>query len=187
MPKSPDLFFVSSNADKYREVQAILDSLGIHVGHVRHSLEEIQSHSLEKIAEKKARDAFDLFRIPVIVEDAGLFVQDLGGFPGPFSSYVFQTIGNRGILQLMRQNRNAMFVSVVAFCSEGVLKTFGARLSGRISRTQKGKGWGYDPIFIAGGEAKTFAQLDDKDTLSHRFRALKKFSRWYLRMRESNG
>ncbi|NDB47423.1 MAG: non-canonical purine NTP pyrophosphatase, partial [Nitrososphaeria archaeon] len=42
-------------------------------------------------------------------------------------------------------------------------------------------GWGYDPIFIPQGKTKTYAQIPDKDTLSHRYKALEKFASWFVR------
>jgi dITPase (EC 3.6.1.-) len=45
---------------------------------------------------------------------------------------------------------------------------------------KKGEGWGYDPIFIPKNMQKTFAQLNKKNVISHRYKALKKFSNWYL-------
>jgi XTP/dITP diphosphohydrolase len=41
---------------------------------------------------------------PIIIEDDGLFIKSLNGFPGQYSSYSFATIGNRGILKLMKEN-----------------------------------------------------------------------------------
>lgn len=194
MPGSFDLFFVSSNRSKYREAQSIAARFGIRLGLIQSALEEIQSCSLKEIAEKKALDAFDKFGRPVVVEDDGLFIDGLDGFPGPFSSYVFQTIGNDGILRLLmqqhqrRQNRKAKFVSVIAFCSGDASKSFEAKLFGSIAKTPRGRGWGYDPIFVPENTNRTFAQLSDaKDGMSHRYKALKKFSSWYLNMRESSG
>ena len=97
-----DLFFVSSNNHKYQEAKSILDSFGIKLGFFRLNLEEIQSDSLKDIALKKARDAFSKCKKPLIIEDDGLFINSLNGFPGPYSSYVFKTIGNKGILNLTR-------------------------------------------------------------------------------------
>lgn len=47
-------------------------------------------------------------------------------------------------------------------------------------------GWGYDPIFIPKNYKKTFAEMKNKNDLSHRFKSLKKFSNWYLHKMESN-
>ena len=111
-----DLAFVSSNPNKYREAEAILESFGVGIEFLRHGLSEIQSDSLEIIASAKALDAFSKFARPVLVEDAGLFIDSLGGFPGPYSSYVLDTLGCKGILALTGPDRAARFVSVVAYC-----------------------------------------------------------------------
>ena len=180
MQKLFDLFFVSSNIHKYQEAKKILDSFGIKLGFFKSNLEEIQSSSLKDIASKKAIDAFSKCKKPIIIEDDGLFIDSLEGFPGPYSSYVFKTIGNKGILNLVKSNRKAKFVSIITYCDKTVLQSFDAKLDGHISKIQKGKGWGYDPIFIPKNTKKTFSELNNKNELSHRFKALKKFSNWYL-------
>jgi XTP/dITP diphosphohydrolase len=180
MLQSFDLFFVSSNSHKYQEAKIILDSFGIKLGFFKSNLEEIQSNSLKHIALKKAQDAFSKLKKPVIIEDDGLFIDSLDGFPGSYSSYVFKTIGNKGILNLLKNNRKAKFVSIITYCDKKILRSFNAKLDGTISHSQKGKGWGYDPIFIPKNSKKTFAEMNNKNELSHRYKALKKFSSWYL-------
>lgn len=180
MHKSFDLFFVSSNNHKYQEAKTILDTFGIKLGFIKSNLEEIQSNSLEEIALHKAKDAFSKCKKPLIIEDDGLFVDSLEGFPGPYSSYVFKTIGNKGILNLLKQNRKAKFVSIITYCDKNTLQSFDAKIIGSISKNSKGNGWGYDPIFIPNKSKKTFAELKNKNELSHRYKALKKFSKWYL-------
>jgi len=180
MYKSFDLYFVSSNNHKYQEAKIILDSFGIKLGFLKSNLEEIQSNSLKEIAVSKANDAFSKCKKPIIIEDDGIFINSLNGFPGPYSSYVFKTIGNKGILNLLKQNRKAKFVSIITYCDKNILESFDAKLDGSISKHVKGKSWGYDPIFIPNNLKKTFAELNNKNELSHRYKALKKFSKWYL-------
>lgn len=175
-----DLYFVSSNYHKYQEAKKILQSFGINPGFFKYELEEIQSSSLKEIASKKAMQAFQKYKKPIIIEDDGLFIDSLGGFPGPYSSYVFKTIGNKGILQLLKRDRTAKFISNISYCDNKNLKSFEAKIDGTISKIQNGSGWGYDPIFIPKNFSKTFAQLDTKNDFSHRYKALKKFSNWYL-------
>ena len=181
-----DIYFVSSNKHKFQEIKKILNSFGIQIGFFKSELEEIQSNSLTDIAVKKAQDAFSKCKKPLIIEDDGLFIDFLLGFPGPYSSYVFKTIGNDGILNLLKNNRQAKFVSIITFCDKNTLQSFDAKISGSISKSLKGKGWGYDPIFIPENYSQTFAQLSNKNQVSHRYKALKKFSKWYLRKQESN-
>ena len=184
MPPLFDLFFVSSNNHKYQEVRHILGSFKIKIGFLKFSLEEIQSNSLEIIAIKKAKDAFSKFQKPVIVEDDGLFIDSLQGFPGPYSSYVFETLGNNDIVNLLKQNRNAKFVSFITYCDTNNVKSFNGTIEGTISTSVQGTGWGYDPIFIPKNSSKTFAELKNKNNISHRFHALKNFSSWYLQSQE---
>ena len=180
MQKSSELFFVSSNEHKYLEAKNILENFGIKLGFLKSDLEEIQSSSLDEIALRKAKDAFSKFKQPVLIEDDGLFINSLKGFPGPYSSYVFKTIGNDGIVNLLQTNRKAKFVSIITYCDKTTLQSFDAKLDGMISKSQKGKGWGYDPIFIPKNSMNTFAEISEKNKLSHRYKALKKFSNWYL-------
>ena len=184
MQQLSDLFFVSSNVHKYHESKKILDSFGINVEFYKCKLEEIQSNSFLDIASKKAKDAFSVCKKPVIIEDDGLLINSLNGFPGPYSSYVFRTLGNKGILDLVTKNRQAKFVSVITYCDKEKLESFYAKLDGTISKFQQGNGWGYDPIFVPKNSTKTFAELSNKNKLSHRYKALKKFSKWYLDKKE---
>lgn len=180
MPQLFDLFFVSSNLHKFREAKKILDEFKINLKFFNCELEEIQSNSMLEIAKNKALQAFKKCKKPIIVEDDGLFIDSLNGFPGPYSSYVFKTIGNAGILKLLKQNRKAKFVSIISFYDKKNFQSFESNVSGSISPKIRGKGWGYDPIFIPSKSKQTFAQLKNKNQISHRFKALKKFSKWYL-------
>ena len=180
MPQSFDLFFASSNIHKFREAKKILEDFKINLGFFKCELEELQSNSLLEIAKNKALQAFKKCKKPIIVEDDGLFIDSLNGFPGPYSSYVFKTIGNKGILNLLKQNRKAKFISIISFHDKNNFESFESRVAGLISTKIFGDGWGYDPIFIPSKSKKTFAQLKNKNQISHRFKALKKFSNWYL-------
>lgn len=180
MPQSYDLLFASSNIHKFNEAKKILDDFKINLGFFKCELQELQSNSLLEIAKDKSIKAFKKCKKPVIVEDDGLFIDSINGFPGPYSSYVFKTIGNVGILNLLKQKRKAKFISIISFCDKKICESFESKLSGQISKKVIGEGWGFDPIFIPSKSKKTFAQLTNKNEISHRFKALKKFSNWYL-------
>ena len=183
MQLSSELFFVSSNTHKFEEVKRILSKTGLEINFSKETLEEIQSDSLGEIAKRKAIDAFSRVQKPLIIEDDGLFIESLNGFPGPYSSYVYDTIGNKGLIHLLENNpsRNAKFVAIIAYCNAvDDVKLFESSISGKISLSIEDGGWGYDPIFIPDGETKTYANVSDKDNLSHRAASLKKFSSWFL-------
>lgn len=180
--------FASSNKNKYEEAKGIISKFGIGLKFFRCNLEEIQADTLEEIASHKAQNAFSLCCKPVIVEDDGLFITSLNGFPGPYSSFALKTIGNAGILKLLNSKRKATFQSVIAYCeSPKDVLFFESIVNGKISQKSMGKKWGYDPIFIPQGQAKTYAQLENKNFISHRYLALKKFANWYLHRQESSG
>ena len=187
MPKSYNILFASSNIHKYEEAKKILDKFGIKLEFFQTDLMEIQSDSLSEIALKKVLDAYGKCKKPVIVEDDGLFINSLSGFPGPFSSYVFKTIGNNGILKLIGSNRSAQFRAVIAFCDSNKKPVFfESNVFGEISKNIQGKGWGYDPIFVPENQNKTYAELAEKNKLSHRYQSLKKFARHYIATIEGN-
>ena len=190
MQQLSELFFASSNEHKFQEAERILANLGMQINLFKTTLEEIQSNNLNDIAEKKAINAYDLIQKPVIIEDDGLFINALDGFPGPYSSYVYDTIGNKGIMDLLENSkvRDAKFVSIIAYCdSDCDVKLFESSIPGKISSIIEKGGWGYDPIFIPDGESKTYANVSDKDKFSHRSAALTKFSNWFLDKQKDNG
>ena len=190
MQQSSELFFVSSNENKFQEAERILLNFGMQINFFKTTLEEIQSNDLNDIAEQKAINAYDLIQKPVIIEDDGLFINSLNGFPGPYSSYVYDTIGNEGIIKLLENSeiRDAKFVSIIAYCdNDSSVKLFESSIPGKISPTIETGGWGYDPIFIPAGESKTYANVSDKDKFSHRSVSLKKFSSWFLDRQKDSG
>lgn len=182
MPGLSDLYFVTTNTNKFNEVKAILSSYGIEVKMANPDLVEIQSDDLETIAMEKAKDACIKLDTNVIVEDDGLFIGSLKGFPGPYSSFIFRTIGNEGIIELMKKHsdRSATFRSVIAYCEpKNTPLTFVANVNGEIATEIRGNGWGYDPIFIPIDAGRTYAELGKKkNELSHRKLALEKFALW---------
>ena len=190
MQQSSELFFASSNENKFQEAERILSNLGVQINLFKTTLEEIQSNNLDDIAEQKAINAYELIQKPVIIEDDGLFINSLNGFPGPYSSYAYDTIGNKGIMDLLENSkvRDAKFVSIIAYCdSDCDVKLFESSIPGKISSIIEKGGWGYDPIFIPDGESKTYANVSDKDKFSHRSAALTKFSNWFLDKQKDNG
>ena len=182
LPLSSVLYFASSNKHKFDEAKSILNHYGIQLEFFKCTLEEIQADSIKDIAIHKAKAAFALCRKPVIIEDAGLQIPALNNFPGPYSSYVFQTIGNKGILNLVgTRNRQASFRSVIVYCDRKQIHYSSGIVSGKLSKVVRGQGWGYDPIFIPDGKKQTFAQIkDEKNLISHRYKALERFSTWFV-------
>ena len=187
------IFFATSNLHKYEEASDILSKYGIRVTRVNVKTAEIQANSVEDIAMFSVTQASKMGFLPILVEDAGLFIDALKGFPGPFSSYIYRTIGTKGVLKLLEgeKDRFSEFRSSVAFyASDGLKKCFSGAVAGRISEWERGThGFGFDPIFVPmNGDGRTFAEMTtkEKNNLSHRAEALEKFAKWYLKFGDKN-
>ncbi len=185
--KSTPLLFATSNKHKVTEAQAILSQVGIAVEQYPHRSPEIQADSLEEIARHSCEQILQEVRRPVFVEDAGMFIHHLNGFPGPYSHYCLDTIGNVGILKLMKdvEDRKAVFRSAVAFASpDKPIIIFTGETPGYITHEIRGTRWGFDPVFKpTESDGRTYAEMraEEKNKCSHRARALSKLAEWLSR------
>lgn len=177
------VYVITGNRGKFLEIAEVLARNKIEAVQLSLKKLEVQSKSIEEIARVAAQHLPPL-DAPAIVEDAGLFVEALKGFPGPFSHYVYETIGCRGLLKLMQgvENRAATFKSVIALrLPDGKIEVFDGEVRGVITYEERGTGgFGFDPIFQPEGQKKTFAEmtLEEKNQYSHRGVAARKLSAW---------
>ncbi|MDD2365193.1 MAG: XTP/dITP diphosphatase [Desulfuromonadaceae bacterium] len=148
--------------------------------------------TFEENALKKARTALKFTGFPSLADDSGLVVDALNGRPGVFSAryageFADDVSNNSLLLEEMLNvspdKRTASFVSVLAFVTpDGVEKIFKGTLSGNILFEARGEGgFGYDPLFLVEEFGRSMAELtlSEKNTVSHRAMAFKKF-REYL-------
>jgi len=147
---------------------------------------EIRADDVETVAHEAAITAYDVLKRPVVLDDTGLFIDALNGFPGTYSAYILKTIGTTGILRLMNNidKRNAEFVTAVGYADGDAVRTFVGVMPGNIARAPAGEeGFGYDPIFVPQDETRTYAQLSllEKVNISHRTKAFRKFLDWYAK------
>jgi XTP/dITP diphosphohydrolase len=171
---------VTSNNGKAREFAEALIGLPFIVERVDLSYKEVQADTLDEVAMASAQAilALDEVEPPFMLEDAGLFVDALEGFPGVYSAYVFQTVGCQGILRLLEghEDRGATFESRIALCMDkSEVELVDGTCTGTISTATRGiGGFGFDPIFIPDGMELTFAEMDlpEKQAVSHRGRAM---------------
>lgn len=173
--------FVTGNEGKVREARASLPEEAA-IEQVDYDYTEIQADDLASIAVHGATEAHEAVdNDEVLVGDAGLFVDGLGGFPGPYSAYVEDTVGIEGVWQLASDctDRGAHFRTVLAFTDGTVTETFEGRVSGTIVAPRGEGGFGYDPIFEHRGWTLAELSTEEKNEISHRGRALEDFASWY--------
>ncbi len=173
------LYFVTGNKNKFSEISQIFKNRQIpcKLKQLDLDLIEIQAENLEEIALFKLNSIKKEINESFFVEDAGFFVDDpLNGFPGVYSSYVFKTIGNEGMLSLIKdyETSKAQFRAIIALYYKPLDKIliFQGNVQGKISNKIRGThGFGFDPIFIPNEiPGKTFSELliDEKNAISHR-------------------
>ena len=176
------LAFITSNPGKVEEAKKYFEPLGIEIYQLHFPYPEIQADTLEEVAEYGARWLAERVDGPFFLDDSGLFIDALRGFPGVYSAYVYRTLGVDGVLKLLEgeTSRGAHFRSVIAYW-DGELHLFTGRVDGEITTEPRGSGgFGFDPVFKPHGFDKTFAEMTtgEKNRISHRGRALKAFAEW---------
>lgn len=168
--------FATTNSHKFSEVRRILLPFGIELTHVPLRAVEPQADRLEEVVRAKLR-SLPPSEAVTLVEDSGLFLDGVGGFPGVYSAYVYRTVGLAGVLRLLRgRPRAARFRTVVGIRDNRSFRIVSGEVRGRIATRERGAGgFGYDPVFIPEEEARTFAQMEpeEKDRYSHRGRAFR--------------
>ncbi len=176
------IVFVTGNKGKFMEAKDILREKGFEVLQNTDGYPELQEDDLEPIAAYGSKLSAEKLGMPVMVDDSGLFINVLNGFPGPYSAFVEKNLGNQRVLRIMEgeKDRSAVFKSVIGYCEPGKEPlTFTGTVEGKIAFEELGTGgFGYDPIFDYNG--RTFAELGDefKNKVSHRRRALDRFIEW---------
>lgn len=175
-----EIFFATSNDHKFAEAEEMLGRAGIAIRRMPLAHNEIRSESTEEIARDALAYAYGRLGKPVFVEDAGLFIDSLNGFPGTYSGWALRKIGTAGILRLLSgsDNRAARFESCIAYTDGRSTEAFLGVCRGSIAENRRGSGgFGYDPIFIPEGRSQTFAEsIQLKNNISHRYKSLLQFS-----------
>lgn len=180
------LVFASNNKNKIQEIQQLVpDTIQIL------SLEDIgctedipeTADTIEGNAILKANYVTEKYGYDCFADDTGLEVDALNGAPGVFSARYAgeQKDANDNMDKLLeklkdKSNRKANFKTVIALNFNGKQTLFTGIVNGKIIEEKIGtKGFGYDPIFVADGFDKTFAELtiEEKATVSHRGIAVK--------------
>ncbi len=185
------IIFASGNKGKIVEVRKLLSDLGIEIialPDLEDAPEIIEdADTFEGNAKIKAKVVYDKYELPVIADDSGLSVEQLGGEPGVYSArYAGEGCtyddNNKKLLRELKKfdsPHKAKFIChAVFYDGEEFINSVG-ELRGEIVHEYKGThGFGYDPIFCPEGYDKNLAELtlEEKNKISHRgkaFRGLK--------------
>ncbi len=167
-----EIIFATSNASKVKIARERLERYGINV--VQRSVEtsEIQSLDVEEVGMEKARQLLGKLQEPFFIDDSGLTIYALNGFPGALIKPTIDAIGDSGILKRMEGKKdrkvNAESVLVYANPKTNELKSFIGTFEGTLSESLSGenlRGLGVERIFIPLNSTKTIASMSDDEWL----------------------
>ena len=180
------LVFATNNFNKIKEIQALvpkhiillsLKDIGC-IEEIPESTGTITGNAIQKAEFIKTHYGYDCF-----ADDTGLEVEALGGEPGVDSAHYAgpqrnaEDNMNKLLFELKTTtSRKAQFKTVIALHFNGKLHTFTGICKGYITKAKQGdKRFGYDPIFKAEGDTKTFAEitLEEKNKIGHRGKAVR--------------
>ena len=159
--------YVTGNWAKIQSAKQALEPLGYKIDNIKMDTPEIQAEDVTEVAKFSAKWACEKLKKAVLKNDSGLFVKSLKGFPGVYTRYVDETIGEEGLLKLMEgiEDRTAYFKEAVAYCEPGKEPVvFEGITKGKIDVKKSGKyGWSWDFVFIPEGEEKTLGCFPDDE------------------------
>ncbi|HPL72460.1 MAG TPA: RdgB/HAM1 family non-canonical purine NTP pyrophosphatase, partial [Candidatus Pacearchaeota archaeon] len=158
------MILITGNKNKVKEFEFIL---GFKIENIDLQLEEIQSIDVEEVAKHKAKSAYNILKKPVIVEDTGLYFEELNGLPGALVKFFVKNISLEKICSLIKENRKAKTITCIVFFDGEKEIIAKGETKGSIALKPKGNnGFGWDPIFIPEGYDKTFAELTSEEKQS---------------------
>ena len=192
----PKLVIATHNEGKLREIRDLLAPHGIEcVGAAELDLPEPEETGVTFVdnAELKAREAADLSGLPALADDSGLSVDALHGRPGIHSArWAEDEDGNRDFNRAMMRvwdeveaagpdgGHDAHFVCALSLAwPDGAIESFEGRVHGTLVWPPRGQnGFGYDAMFVANGDERTFGEIEPaaKHAVSHRAAAFAKLT-----------
>jgi non-canonical purine NTP pyrophosphatase (RdgB/HAM1 family) len=170
---------VTGNRGKLEEARRVL---GAGLAAVEVDLPEIQSLDPWEVLEAKADEAWRRVGRPLLVEETGLELAALHGFPGPLVKWMLRAVGAEGIArtaEALGDPRAIARCNVLYVDDARRVRAEGA-VPGRLVLPARGTdGFGWDPVFAPDGQGATYAEMDGatKDGLSHRAQALRALMR----------
>lgn len=164
-----DVTFITGNQHKADYFAKLMD---LPIRHQKVDLDELQSLDLHEIVEHKVRQAYDIVKRPVIVEDVSLEFTALGGLPGPFIKFFLEHSGAEGCCRMLDSfaDRSATLRCTFGYYDGQKVRLFDSVTRGRISDHPRGEnGFGFDGIFIQDGYDITYAEMvkEENERLYH--------------------
>lgn len=182
-----NLSYVTGNPGKFEEVRDFLHQAQapIQLEQVALPIIEIQSMDQKAVALDKARQAYQLLKKPLLVDDAAIYFTKYNQFPGVFTRYVYTGIGMEGMFKLVQPGDRAYFLLYLAYVdAAGREQVFEGRCDGVITHPAVFKAHPdlpFDDIFVPDGSLQSYADLFHTPAFAqfaYRLRAIQAFLKW---------
>ena len=155
--------FITGNQGK---ADALAKWIGFDVAIHKLDLDEVQSVDVRKVSEHKARQAYDILKTPVLVEDVGLAFDALNGLPGALIKWFVDDAGLDVTAQMLNgfDDRSATAICVWTYFDGSEIKVIEGFQKGTIAAGPRGdRGFGWDKMFIPEGETRTRSELTESE------------------------
>ena len=177
-----NLYFITGSKKKFNEIQSVLSN----IKHLDIDLPEIQEIDPKKIIKAKLHEAFKHHSGQFIVEDTSLYLDCLNGLPGPLIKWFLKTNGNEGVAKIAEtfKNSKATAKTFIGYAKSNTdIHFFEGEVEGTIVNPRGKKGFGWNPIFMPKGSAKTFGEMElsEKRKYSMREIAAQKLNNFLVR------
>lgn len=182
------LLMITGNPGKAEELKKLLHMENVEISYKDLDIHEIQSLNLEEVGYHKTRSALSFANEvspfdAVLTDDTGLCCEALNGLPGPLIKWFLHSIGPDGVLDMLQKKDNATTASCLL--SLGIVKSgeiiqFRGDVPGQFVSPKGKDGFGWDQYFLPDQQGKTYGEmsLEEKNTISHRSKAIKKLKTW---------
>ena len=119
------IIFTTSNKYKIQSAESVLNRHGINVEGLDIEVDEIQSDSPKRVIVDKVKKCYQKIRKPLIAMDSGLFIEALGGFPGVYTKFFIEKIGEGGLIKLLEKIKNpkAYVQRMIGYTDGKIVKT----------------------------------------------------------------
>ena len=142
---------ITGNMGKWKIASDIFKKYNVELEHIKIDTPEIQSHDVEEVSKYSAEYASNKLNIPVIKSDVGYYIEELGGFPGPFLRYINDMLDSEDILKMMegKENRKILLKECLTFsCPNRESVQFINVEEATLAKKAEGEGTTFDRIVI---------------------------------------
>lgn len=177
--------FLSSNLNKIREVQDILEPKGVNAIPVAQKIEEIQTDDVNLLIRDKAIRAFEVIGRPLFVEHTGLYASALNELPGGLTQVFWDKLEAEKVSEVFKALKNQAVIAKthIGFINGKTIQIFVGEIEGAFSDEPRGdRNFQWDCVFIPSGQNTTFAEMGSqkKNEISMRRIALDKLAEGLL-------